>query len=221
MCLLLFSPSKALGDSPAILFQQDVYVFQPILEGESVDITFEFSNGGGEYLVIHDALTSCGCTTAEYPSHPLKGGESAMIKTTFNSKGHAGDNDISLLVKSNDPTVPVKTLRIRGKVIRQWQVRPNRFILTDLRPGSTLSKKFQLINCMKESLRIRKLVAGNPHIRFLSTPKEVAPGKDQAIAFEVRLKDLKTGQIRQSSIQIEVANAEMQSIEIPVLMKLK
>jgi hypothetical protein len=221
MCFLLFSPSKAMGASPAIRFQEDVYVFQPILEGESVDITFAFINEGGEYLVIHDALTSCGCTTAEYPSHPLKGGESGMIKTTFHSKGHAGDNDISLLVKSNDPAVPAKTLRIRGKVIRQWQVRPNRFILTNLRPGSSLSKNLQIINFMKEPLRIRKLVAGNPHIRLLSTPKEVAPGKDQAIAFEVRLKDLKTGQIRQSSIQIEVANAEMQSIEIPVLMKLK
>ena len=221
MCLLLFSPSKVLGSSPAIIFQKDVFVFQPILEDESVDITFEFKNVGGEPLVIHDALTSCGCTTAEYPGHPLKDGESGMIKTTFHSKGHAGDNDIILLVKSNDPTVPAKTLRIRGNVIRQWQVRPSRFILTNLRAGSTLSKKFQITNFMKEPLQIRELVAGNPHIRLLSTLKEVAPGKDQAIAFEVSLKDLKTGQTRQSSVRIEVANAEMQSIEIPVLMKVK
>lgn len=221
MCLLLFSPPKVFGASPAIRFQEDVFTFQPILEGETVDITFEFANGGGESLVIHDAVTSCGCTTAEYPSHPLKAGESGMVKTKFHSKGHAGDNDISLLVKSNDPTVPAKTLRIRGKVVRQWQVKPNRFILTNLRPGSTLSKKFQITNFMKEPLQIRALVAGNPRIRLLSTPKEVAPDKDQAIAFEVSLKNLKTGQIRQSSIRIEVANAEMQSVEIPVLMKLK
>jgi hypothetical protein len=221
MCLLLFSPSKVLGASPAIRFQEDVFVFQPILEGESVGITFEFSNEGGESLVIHDALTSCGCTTAEYPSHPLEGGESGMIKTTFHSNGHAGENDISLLVKSNDPTVPAKTLRIRGKVIRQWQVRPNRFILTNLRRGSTLNKKFQIINFMKEPLQIRELVAGNGHIRLLSTPKEVDPGKNQTIAFEVSSKDLETGQLRQSSVRIEVANAEMQSIEIPVLIKLK
>ena len=221
LCILVFSPSKVMGASPAILFQEDVLVFEPILEGKSVDITFAFKNGGGGSLVIHDALTSCGCTTAEYPSHPLGGGESGVIKTTFHSKGHAGDNHISLLVKSNDPAVPAKTLRIRGKVIRQWQARPNRFILTNLRPESSLIKKFQITNFMKETLQIRALVAGNPHIRLLSTPKEVAPGKNQIIAFVVSSKGLETGQIRQSSIRIEVANAEMRSAEIPVVMKLK
>jgi len=144
-----------------------------------------------------------------------------MIKTTFLSKGHAGDNDINLLVKSNDPTVPIKTLRIRGKVIRQWQVLPKRFILTNLRPGSTLSKKFQISNFMREPLQIRKVVEGNLHIKLLYKPKQVAPDKEQAIAFEVSLKDLKAGQIRQSSIRIEVTNTEMHSVEIPVLMKLK
>ena len=221
MGLLLSSPSEAVGTSPAIRFQEEVFVFQPILEGESLDITFEFKNGGESPLVIHDAFTSCGCTTAEYPNHPLKGGESGMIKTTFHSKGHAGANDISLLVKSNDPTAPTKTLHIRGKVLRQWQVRPNRFILANLRLGSALSKTFQITNFMKEPLQIRELVGGNPHIRLLSKPKEVAPGTSQTIVFEVSLEDLKIGQIRQSSIRIEVANAEMQSIEIPVLMKLK
>jgi len=221
MVLNLFAAPNLFGASPAIRFQEDIFTFQPILEGESVDITFEFSNGGEGALVIHDAVTSCGCTTADYPSDSLKPGEKGTIKTTFHSKGHAGDNDISLQVKSNDPKVPAKTLRIRGKVIRQWQVKPNRFILTNLRPGSTLSKKFQITNFMKEPLQIRELVAGNPQIRLLSTAKEVAPDKDQAIAFEVSLKDLKTGQITQSSIRIEVDNAEMQSVEIPVLMKLK
>lgn len=219
--LTIFSPPTLFGASPAIRFQKDVFTFQSILEGEFVEVTFEFSNGGEEPLVIHDAVTSCGCTTADYPSHPLKPGEKGKIKTTFKSTGHGGDNDIRLLVKSNDPTVPAKTLRIRGKVIRQWQVKPSRFILTDLRPGSTLRKKFQITNLMKEPLKIRKLAARNPHIRLLATPKKVAPDKDQAIGFEVNLKELKTGQISQSSIRIEVANAEMQSVEIPILMKLK
>jgi hypothetical protein len=222
-CTLLtifFSPDLP-GASPAIRFQKDVFTFQPILEGESIEVTFDFSNGGEEPLVIHDAVTSCGCTTADYPSHPLKPGEKGKIKTTFKSTGHGGDNEIRLLVKSNDPIVPAKTLRIRGKVIRQWQVKPNRFILTSLRPGSTLRKKFQITNFMKEPLQIRELVAGNPHIRLLATPKEVAPDRDQAIGFAVSLEDFKAGQIRQSSIRIEVANAEMQSVEIPVLMKVK
>ncbi len=46
MFLNLFSAPNVFGASPAIRFQEDVFTFQPILEGESVDITFEFSNGG-------------------------------------------------------------------------------------------------------------------------------------------------------------------------------
>src|SRR5210317_1778543 len=72
--LLLLDPvwgGDVLTASPAIRFQEDVFTFQPILEGESVDVTFEFSNGGEEPLVIHDAVTSCGCTTADYPNYPL------------------------------------------------------------------------------------------------------------------------------------------------------
>jgi hypothetical protein len=221
MFLNLFFAPDVFGASPAIRFQEDVFTFQPILEGESVDITLEFSNGGEGTLVIHDAVTSCGCTTAEYPSHPLKAGESGTIKTTFHSKGHAGDNDISLLVKSNDPVVPVKPLRIRGKVTRQWQAKPDRFILTNLKPNCCYTLRLQINNFMDEPLQIRELIAGNRHIQLLSKPKVVARKGDEVIDFEVSVKDLTAGGIVQSSIRIEVANAEMQSVEIPVLMKLK
>jgi hypothetical protein len=49
----------------------------------------------------------------------------------------------------------------------------------------------------------------------------VAPNGDGVIDFEVSLKDLEAGGIAQSSIRIKVANAEMKSVEIPVLIKLK
>ena len=221
MYLLFILPPNVLGATPAIRFQQEVFIFEPILEGESVEVTFEFSNGGKGPLVIHDAVTSCGCTTADYPSHSLKPGEIGKIKTTFHSKGHGGANDISLLVKSNDPALPVKTLRIRGKVIRQWQAKPDRFVLTNLKPNRRYTRRIQLSNFMDEPLEIKKLVPGNAHIHLLSKPKRADPRGMESIAFEVSVKDLKAGGIAQSSIRIEVANAEMQSVEIPVLIKLK
>lgn len=221
MYLLLIIPPNVSGATPAIRFQEEVFIFEPILEGEAVEVTFEFSNGGKGPLVIHDAVTSCGCTTADYPSHSLKPGESGKIKTTFHSKGHGGDNDISLLVKSNDPALPVKTLQIQGKVIRQWQAKPDRFVLTNLKPNRRYTRRIQLVNFMDESLQIRELVAGNPHLHLLSNPKRVDPKGDELIVFEVSAKDLKAGKIAQSSIRIKVSNAEMKSVEIPVLIKLR
>lgn len=219
---LLFSITpNVFGSSPAISFQESVFTFQPVLEGESVEIAFEFCNAGGEPLVIHDAVTSCGCTTADYPSYPLRPGQSGMIKTTFHSKGHSGDNEISLLVKSNDPVAPVMTLRIKGKVIRQWQVKPDRFILTNLKADRRYTGRLKINNFMEESLQIRELVPGSHHLNLLSEPKRVAPNGNGVIDFEVSVQDLEAGGIAQFSIRIKVANAEMKSVEIPVLIKLK
>jgi hypothetical protein len=223
-CLVLLFPvwnGDATGTSPAIHFEKDVFTFEPILEGDSVAVSFPFTNAGEEVLVIHDAVTSCGCTTANYPSHSIKPGEGGTIKTIFHSKGHTGENDIVLLVKSNDPIVPLKKLAIRGKVIRQWQAKPDRFILTNLKPNRSYTRKLQISNFMDKSLHIIKIADGNPHIHLLSKPEEVAPREDETIIFEVNINDLKPSGIGQSSILIEVANAKMKSVEIPILMKLK
>lgn len=224
VCLVSLLPawnSDATGTSPAIHFEKDVFTFEPILEGESIAIRFAFRNMGEEPLVIYDAVTSCGCTTADYPNRPLRPGEIGTIKTTFHSKGHGGDNDIVLLVKSNDPGVPVKTLHIKGKVIRQWQVKPDRFILTHLKPRRSYAKRLQIVNLMDEPLKIKELIAGNPHINLICRPKEVKPQGEKFIGFEVNSRDLKPGKIKQSSIRIVVGNARMKSVEIPILIKLK
>jgi len=73
-CLVSLLPAwngDATGTSPAIHFEKDVFTFEPILEGESVDVSFRFTNLGEEVLVIHDTVTSCGCTTAHYPTHSI------------------------------------------------------------------------------------------------------------------------------------------------------
>lgn len=221
MYLLLILPPNVSRATPAIRFQEEVFIFESILEGESVEVTFEFSNGGEGPLVIHDAVTSCGCTTADYPSYPVKAGESGKIRTTFKSAGHGGENDIVLLVKNNDPIASIKKLRIRGTVIRQWLAQPDRFILTNLKPNRRYTRRLQIFNFMEESLQIRQIVAGNPHLHFLSKSREVAPGGEEIIAFEVNTRNLEPGRIVQSSIRLEVVNAEMQAVEIPVLIKLK
>ena len=223
-CFVLLSPAlngEAAGSSPAIHFEKGVFTFAPVLEGESVQVSFSFSNAGEAALVIHDAVTSCGCTTAAYPSHSVKPGERGTIETIFHSKGHSGENDIVLLVKSNDPIVPVKRLAIRGKVIRQWQAKPDRFILTNLKPNRSYIQEFQIANFMNEPLQIRILSEGKPHIQLLSKPEEVAAGEAETIIFQVNANDLRPAGIGQSSILIEVANAKMKSVEIPILMKLK
>jgi hypothetical protein len=216
------SPGRGLpGASPSIRLEQDVVTFWPMLEEDSVDVSFAFSNRGAGPLVIYDAVTSCGCTTADYPQRPLKPGERGIIRTTFQSRGHAGDVDLTLLVKSNDPLQPEKMLHIRGRVTRQWQVKPDRLVLTYLSSGPAYEKALQVINYMDVPLRIREVSSGADFIHLLSAPKEVPPGGEKTIPCEVQVDGLEPGKVRQSSIRIIVANARMKLVEVPVLVTLK
>jgi len=216
------SPGRTLsGASPSIRFEQEVVSFRPMLEGDSVDVSFTFSNQGSGSLVIHDAATSCGCTTAEYPRRPVRPGEEGMIRTTFQSQGHAGDIDLTLLVKSNDPLQHEKMLHIRGRVTRQWQVKPDRLVLTNLAPGQAVKDTLQVINLMDTPLRIHEVSSGADFIRLLSLPSEVPAGGETAIPCEVQVDRMESGKVRQSSIRIIVANARVKLVEVPVLVRLK
>jgi Protein of unknown function (DUF1573) len=218
---LLLLAADAMAAQPAIRFDQEVYTFQPILEGDAVEVAFAFRNMGSQPLVIHDVSTSCGCTTAEYPSGPLKPGDRGVVRTTFDSRGYNGDVDLTLLVKSNDTKDPMKALHVRGKVVRQWQVQPDRLVLANVAPGGSYQQSLRLVNYMDVPLRIREVAAGADFIRLLSPPGEVPPGAERTIPYEVHLEGFEPGRVRQSSIRIAVANARMSLVEVPVLIKVK
>jgi hypothetical protein len=222
LLLVGVSPGRTLpGASPSIRFEQEVVTFRPMLEEDSVDVSFAFTNRGSGPLVIHDAVTSCGCTTAEYPRQPVRPGEAGTIRTTFQSRGHGGDVDLTLLVKSNDPARPEQVLHIRGQVTRQWQVKPDRLVLTDLSSGPAQEKALQVINYMDVPLRIHEVSSGADFIRLLSAPEEVPARGEKTLICAIHSQGLEPGRVRQSSIRISVEGARLTSVEIPVLVKLR
>lgn len=49
--------------------------------------TFVFTNTGDQPLVIHQAMSTCGCTVPSFTKTPIKPGEKGSIKVTYNGKG--------------------------------------------------------------------------------------------------------------------------------------
>jgi hypothetical protein len=221
LLILLLRETDATGSQPTIRFDQEVFTFQPVLEGDAVEVAFAFRNMGSQPLIIHDVSTSCGCTTAAYPGGPLSPGERGAVRTTFQSRGYSGDVDLTLLVKSNDAKDPMRTLHIRGKVVRQWQVKPDRLVLTNLAAGGKYQQSLQVVNYMDVPLRIQEVAVGADFIRLLSPPGEVPPGAERTIPYEVNLQGFEPGRVRQSSIRVAVANARMSLVEVPVLIRVK
>ena len=96
-------------------FDVEEYNFGSVKQGESVSYEFSFTNVGKEPLIITNASGSCGCTVPEWPKEPLKKGDKANIKVTFNSTGKFGMQDKTITIVSNAKGGN-KTLHLKGNV---------------------------------------------------------------------------------------------------------
>lgn len=96
-------------------FEELVWDFGTITDGEVVEHSFKFKNAGNEPLVIASVKASCGCTVPDYSKEPVKPGKTGEIRVSFDSKGkeNAVSKDVTIIAN----TVPVTSkLEIRAFV---------------------------------------------------------------------------------------------------------
>lgn len=115
--VVLDSTGKVISavNAPVIKFEKELYDFGVITEGASVKNEFKFKNTGKTALIISDATATCGCTIPEYPTKPIKPGESGVIKVIFNSRGKEGMQDKVVSIISNANPY-LATLHLVGEV---------------------------------------------------------------------------------------------------------
>jgi len=75
---------------PAMKFEEEIFDFGTITQGEKVSHVFKFKNVGNKPLLIANAFTSCGCTVPVIPKQAIATDESSEIKVTFDSEGKSG-----------------------------------------------------------------------------------------------------------------------------------
>jgi len=75
--------------------------FGSIPEGQKLEVTYRFLNGGSKPLIIARVQPSCGCTVAEQPDEPIMPGKEGVIKASFNSEGRIGINHKKIYVIAN------------------------------------------------------------------------------------------------------------------------
>lgn len=101
--------------SASFQFEQNIYDFGTITDGDVVNHRFVFKNSGDVDLIIANASASCGCTVPDWPRNPIKKGDTASINVTFNSNGKSGLVEKSITITAN--TRPTQTmLVIKGTV---------------------------------------------------------------------------------------------------------
>lgn len=101
-------------------FDESIFEFGTVDEGERVEHVFKFENTGKVPLVISNAKGSCGCTVPEWPKEPIAVGDSGEIKVSFNTSGKRNQQTKTVTLTSN--TYPTKTiLTVKGNVTPKVQ----------------------------------------------------------------------------------------------------
>lgn len=91
-----------------IQFEETVFDFGTIKQGDSKEHVFKFKNTGNEPLVIEDAKGSCGCTVPQYPKEAIAPGATGEIQVKFNSAGKSNQQQKTVTLTAN--TEPVQTI---------------------------------------------------------------------------------------------------------------
>ena len=103
-----------------------------------VTCTFTFTNTGNAPLVIHQAISSCGCTVPEYTMEPIAPGQTGTINVTYNGKTkRPGVWKKSINIHSNAKNTPVR-IYIEGEMIPSADIEE---LLNDTSNVSTVVSK--------------------------------------------------------------------------------
>ncbi len=104
------------ASAPKIVFDNKVFNFGTLKQGESVSNTFTFKNEGNSDLLIRKTKSSCGCTIFNLDKKVIHSGETAKFDVTFNSAGKSNRQNKSITIITNDPNNSQLSLRITGNV---------------------------------------------------------------------------------------------------------
>jgi hypothetical protein len=105
------------ANAASINFEEKVFNFGKLQQGESVDHEYSFTNTGKSDLLIRKIRASCGCTAIITDKKIIPAGEEGSIKVSFNSKGKLGKQNKTVTVITNDPEHAREILWIRGEVV--------------------------------------------------------------------------------------------------------
>lgn len=112
---------RSLNDANAseITFDFDSYDYGEVVDGEVVEVDFDFTNTGNSDLIIFNASASCGCTVPEYPQNEnIKPGESSSLKVRFDTSGKPGKQMKTVTLTTNTNSGK-KLIRINGFVLNK------------------------------------------------------------------------------------------------------
>lgn len=115
--------------SPLIEFEELVFDFGEITEGDKISHKFKFTNTGNAPLTIEKANATCGCTQPSFPFIDINPGEQGYIGVDYYSVNKDGAQSPEITVFGN---VPEKTIVLTLKGFVKPKEKPDTTLTTQL-----------------------------------------------------------------------------------------
>lgn len=200
--------------APKLVVEQPIFDFGKVLQGQTVQHTFRFSNDGDEPLQIEKVKSSCGCTAALVSAKTLAPSESGEVQANFDSTRFRGAVAKTISLYSNDPGQPVAQLVLKGTVQETLSVAPAQVNLGQVAPGKTAVARVTLQNHGEVELRLDKVQTSSPDLAATMTTETLPPG--QSALMDIRLTP-PPGRDRFSGYVVLQAHGPLRSeLRIPV-----
>lgn len=194
--LALFTGVQALADDPKWFPEEQVVAFP---EGKTFDFgdiliadgpvkcSFTFKNVAAFPIVIHNIISSCGCTTPTWPHTEIAPGAKGTIAVTFTNDQGPFPFDKTLTVYFSNLRRPV-LLHVRGvshdkkKSLAErfpdhlgpLGLRTNEVNLGNLEQGKAKADRITLANLSGEPLKV-EMVGADPGLTFAFSQNPIPP----------------------------------------------
>lgn len=168
-----------------------------MLDSGPVSCTFTFKNIGSQPVVIYSAVTTCGCTKAEWTKEPIMPGKTGTVSATYSNDEGAYPFDKNMTVYLSDPKKPV-ILKMKGvsvaKKVPLDQTYTVRYGPLGLRESYIQCGNMEQGGMKSGSVTIANISGSPANIKFENisdfldirvTPNPIPAGKTAEMAFTV------------------------------------
>ncbi len=113
---LIQAQETQIKTGPVIEFEEKIFDFGVINQGDTVEHTFVFMNMGTEPLRITSARGSCGCTVPKYSKQEVAPGAKGEVFVRFRSAGKMGKQNKTVTLVTNAAVNNRVILTLRGTI---------------------------------------------------------------------------------------------------------
>lgn len=191
--------------------KQNVIDCGQILYGRPIDVTFDITNKTNRTITIDEVRTSCGCTTASYPTSAIGGGKSFKLTASYDAR-QMGHFEKQVGVYANSSREPL-ILTIRGVVVDEVVDFAGDYPITigtlradkqdiefdDVNRGDRPSQKIHIFNPTSKTIEPQVMHLPN-YLKAQVSPSTIAPNRSGVITLSLDSRLLREYGLSQTSV---------------------